>query len=191
MSEAEESESSPRMRWFQFDLRLLLVVVAAVGVVLAIYMARQSDAARAKGLTSTIKVGEQVILSRHEHGFEITRQKGAHSHTVTEVGADYVRLKSIDGPVSLIPLEKIYQIIDDPRPYGAPSTGMGAPGSAGGMGGAGFGPGPPVPFGPGMPGAGGATGGAGGVGWGGSGAAGPPAGGLFSPVTAETDGGRP
>src|SRR5262245_65702806 len=112
MSSAEESSKpSPRLRWFQFDLRLLLVVVTAAAVILAMEMARRSDASRAKGLASTIKVGERVILSQHEHGFEITRQSGVHSHTVTEVGSDYVRLQSIDGPVSLIPFERIYRIV--------------------------------------------------------------------------------
>ncbi len=100
-----------------------------------------------------------MILSELPNGFEIKRQKGAHSHTVTEVGKDYVRLQSIDGPVSLIPADKIYRIVDDPRPYGATAaTGgpMGAPIGAnmggaspggasfggGGSAGAGFGGGP-------------------------------------------------
>jgi hypothetical protein len=157
MSEAKEPESSPRMRWFQFDLRLLFVLVTAVGVILALEMARRSDAGRAKGLTSTIKVGDQVILSQHDQGFEITLQKGAHSHTVTEIGADYVRLKSIDGPVSLIPVGKIHRIVEDPRPYGAGTS------AGGGMGGTPMGPG-------GM----GATGGFGPGGFMGSSVAGPP-----------------
>ena len=149
------------MRWFQFDLRLLFVVLTAVGVILALEIARRSEGTRAKGLTSTIKVGDQVVLSEHQHGFEITRQKGVVSHTVTEVGRDYLRLKSIDGPVSLIPLEKIYRIVDDPRPYGAtasgggmggmPPGGMGAPGGVG-PGAGGFGPRAPGIMGSGGPG---------------------------------------
>ena len=119
-------ESSPRMRWFQFDLRLLFVIVTAVGVILALEIARRSDAEKAKALISTIRAGEQVVLSLDQHGFEITRQKGVHTHTVTEVGKDYIRLQGIDGPVSIIPLEKIYRIVDDPRPY------------SGGQGGGGF-----------------------------------------------------
>jgi hypothetical protein len=125
------------MRWFQFDLRLLFVIITAVGVILALEMARRSDAEKAKGLTSTIRAGEQVVLSEYPQGFEIKRQRGVHSHTVTEVGKDYIRLRSLDGPESVIPLEKIYRIVDDPRPYGAtsgPGAGMGGmPG--GGMGG--------------------------------------------------------
>ncbi len=40
MSHANEpSQSSPRMRWFQFDLRLLFVIITAVGVILALEMA--------------------------------------------------------------------------------------------------------------------------------------------------------
>ncbi len=148
MSQANEpSQSSPRMRWFQFDLRLLFVIVTAVGVILALEIARRSDAEKAKALISTIRVGEKVVLSEYQQGFEIKRQQGVHSHTVTEVGRDYIRLRSIDGPESVIPLDKIYRIVDEPRPYGAtsgPGAGMGGmPGGAaapgGGAGGLGAG----------------------------------------------------
>jgi hypothetical protein len=155
------------MRWFQFDLRLLFVIVTAAGVILALEMARRSDTSRAKVLTSTIKVGDQVVLSEHQHGFEITRQKGVHSHTVTDVGTDYLRLTSIDGPVSLIPLDKIYRIIDDPRPYGTGSAasgpmGAGMPMGPGGMGPPGsLGPGAAGGMGPSMPGGAGFPGGVG------------------------------
>jgi hypothetical protein len=184
MSEAKES--SPRMRWFQFDLRLLFVVITAVGVILALEMARRSGAARGKGLVSAVKVGDQVILAQHDQGFEITLQKGAYSHTVTEIGADYVRLKHLDGVVSLIPLGKIYRIVEDPRPYGTgsfaaggmggmPAAGPGGMGAPGGFGGGASsvgssGSGPPGAYGPTIPGASVGPGASGGVGTSGGGA---------------------
>jgi hypothetical protein len=125
MTEPEESKS--RVRWFQFDLRLMFVLIAAVGVVLAFELARRAKPA-GRELRDTLRVGDNVILNKVGEGFEITIQRGTYNCTITEIGRDFIAAASIDGEDVLVPLAKLQRIVRLQPPSPAPAIGMGPPG---------------------------------------------------------------
>jgi preprotein translocase subunit YajC len=110
MTESDEPKRRPR--WFQFDLRLLFVLIAAVGVILAIEAARRSGKPSRK-LLDTLEVGDSVgIRESNERLITIyVGSGGTYRGTITEIGADFIAIK-IDGTnfESFFPLGRITSV---------------------------------------------------------------------------------
>ena len=90
MSESDQPNRRPR--WFQFDLRLLFVLIAVIGAVLAITVATRARKAERK-LLETLAVGDSVHVLRAEGG-SVTIHYGSalvrgSVGTITEIGEDF------------------------------------------------------------------------------------------------------
>src|SRR5438876_5335178 len=109
----ESDEPRPRPRWFQFDLRMLFVVIAAVAVILAIEAARDRKSNRR--LLETFKAGDSVIIFEHDYGFAIhvgsSDASRGRNGTVSEVGEDFLLVRWQDSNYeAFIPLDRIHRI---------------------------------------------------------------------------------
>src|SRR5438552_4093625 len=93
MSESDKPSSRPR--WYQFDLRLLLVVIAAVCVILALEVTRRPSS-KVRGLRDIPQVGEAVLVTFEGHGPRVFLG-GASNGTITEIGDDFLGVKMGDG----------------------------------------------------------------------------------------------
>src|SRR5437660_1376801 len=107
MNESEKLSSRPR--WYQFDLRLLLVVIAAVCVILAMEVARRPSS-KVRGLRDVPQVGEAAQVTFGDHGAAVFLG-GTSTGTVTEIGEDFLALKvDRDSAEVFIPWSKIEMI---------------------------------------------------------------------------------
>jgi hypothetical protein len=122
---AEGSEVRPRNRWFQFDLRLLFVVVAAVGVILAWEASRrESSKPQARRFVDILQVGDPVTWISSESGGGVLIIDSSAAGAVTEIGEDFVAIKDSAGE-RFIPLTKIASVTRrsprSPKAKGMPS----------------------------------------------------------------------
>jgi preprotein translocase subunit YajC len=113
----DTNEPKPRPRWFQFDLRLLFVLIAAVGVILAFEMARRSRKAERK-LLDTLAVGDSVHVIRGDAGkvtiYYGSSQVRGQQGTITEIGQDFVTIRvDAENAEALIPLSHISRVLRD------------------------------------------------------------------------------
>src|SRR5205809_4399879 len=105
-------------RWYQFDLRLFLVVIAAVCVVLGLEAARR-PASKVRGLRDIVQVGESAEVRFGDRGVMVF-VGGKSNGTVTEVGEDFLALKvDQDSAEAFVPFNKIElirrQLSDPPQ----------------------------------------------------------------------------
>jgi preprotein translocase subunit YajC len=113
MSESDEPKRRPR--WFQFDLRLLFVLIAVIGAVLAITVATRARKAERK-LLETLAVGDSVHVLRAEGG-SVTIHYGSvlvrgSVGTITEIGEDFVTIRIEEEDTEhVIPLSRISRVL--------------------------------------------------------------------------------
>jgi hypothetical protein len=108
----ESDESKPRPRWFQFDLRLLFVLIAAIGVILALEVPKGSGKSKRK-LAEILQVGESVGTLEHTEGVTISVNGPSHYSpgTVTEIGEDFIAFRrDSDNSEVFVPWSRIYSV---------------------------------------------------------------------------------
>ncbi len=106
---ADSDRLKRRPRWFQFDLRLLFVIIAAVAVVLSLEVARRRKAVSSgyRGTLQKLEVGEPAELSKEAQGWSL-EVGGSRNGTITEVGDDFLVVRSSNyGWEYVIPFEEI------------------------------------------------------------------------------------
>ena len=112
----EHAETKPRNRWFQFDLRVLLVVIAAIAVVLALefrprYRANQTSN---RELLDVVRVGEPATVDTTDGQVTIV-VSDEHSSVISEIGADFIAIKFQDGRERFIPFSRITRVTRWPK----------------------------------------------------------------------------
>ncbi len=71
MTQSDDIERRPR--WFQFDLRLLFVIIAAIGVILALEVARAPRKLQ-RSLLDTLQVGDPVTLAWNDNTWSLPQK---------------------------------------------------------------------------------------------------------------------
>ncbi len=117
---ADSDHPKPRPRWFQFDLRLLFVIIAAIGVILALEVARGPRKTQ-RSFLDTLQVGDFVDVQRTDRGWIILYDSSRPSPaTISEIGQDFIGVRYATGVELFIPLNQIDRVQRDPA--SAPGT---------------------------------------------------------------------
>ncbi len=110
----EPDQSRPRPRWFQFDLRLLFVIIAALGVILALEVARAPRKTQ-RSLLETLQVGDSIFTDSDANGgvtIHYSRPwQGAPQGTITEIGDDFIAIRRENGNEFFIPLSRLHGVL--------------------------------------------------------------------------------
>lgn len=86
---------------------------AIILVLLAILLSLGADSEKPKGVFSSLEVGQKVNLKEEGQGYTITffEKEISQTHTVLEIGNDFVVLENVAGIETTIPVYSIKAIV--------------------------------------------------------------------------------